>query len=426
MRVLVVGSGGREHALVWKIAQSPRVEKIFCAPGNAGIARLAECVPIASNDIFNLGQFAKANAIDLTVVGPEDPLSAGISDFFKEQGLLVFGPSKHGALLESSKAFAKSLMEKYGIPTAKYRTFCSAEDAIAYVKKIGAPIVIKADGLAAGKGVTVARDVNTAIEAIEAAMIKRVFGVAGERVVVEECLEGEEASILAFSDGETVVPMVTSQDHKPVYDDDQGPNTGGMGAYSPAPVVDELLFKEIQSCILEPCVRGMREEGHAYQGCLYAGIMVTSQGPKVVEFNCRFGDPETQVVLPRLASDIIEPLIACCTGDLGNVSLEWHDEPCVTVVMASGGYPGSYEKGKPILGISEAETEEGVMVFHAGTRLSGDGELLTNGGRVLNVTALGKTIPDAIERAYRAVRRIYFEGAHFRTDIGKKALKHLK
>ncbi|HOJ32148.1 MAG TPA: phosphoribosylamine--glycine ligase [Candidatus Hydrogenedentes bacterium] len=425
MRVLVIGSGGREHALVWKIAQSSKAEKIFCIPGNAGIAQLAKCVALPPSDFESLAFFAEKERIDLTVVGPEDPLACGIVDFFEQRGLSIFGPTRAAARLESSKAFAKKIMSRYNIPTALGQEFSSADDAIAHVTRVGAPVVVKADGLAAGKGVTVARTVEQAIKAINDIMVARVFGSAGDKVIIEECLVGEEASILAFTDGVNVVPMAVSQDHKPVFDADQGPNTGGMGAYSPAPVVSQKLFDEIQRSILEPCVRGMRAEGIPYRGCLYAGIMVTEAGPKVIEFNCRFGDPETQVVLPRMKTDILVPMTACSSGSLDGVSLEWSEEACVTVVMASGGYPGSYEKGKVIMGIDAAEKEGKVMVFHAGTRRGDRGEWLTNGGRVLNITALGRTIPEAIDNAYQAVRLIHFENAHFRTDIGQKALKHL-
>ncbi|MBN2307397.1 MAG: phosphoribosylamine--glycine ligase [Candidatus Hydrogenedentes bacterium] len=424
MNVLVVGSGGREHALAWKIAQSPLAGRVYCAPGNPGIARVAECVDIGVNDFDALVAFANDKSVDLAVVGPEDPLSKGVVDRFAAEGLKAFGPDAAAAQLEASKSFAKRLMAKYNIPTAEYAEFDTPDAAISYVKEKGAPIVIKADGLAAGKGVTVAHDVDTAVAAIDAAMSARVFGDAGDKVIVEECLVGEEASILAFADGARVVAMVPSQDHKPVNDGDTGPNTGGMGAYSPAPVVDDALLDVIHRTILQPCVDGMAEEGAPYKGVLYAGLMITEAGPRVVEFNCRFGDPETQVVLPRLQSDIVPALVACCDGALDSVQLEWDSGACVTVVMASGGYPGAYEKGKPITGIDDAEGEPGVVVFHAGTGAAGDG-LLTNGGRVLGVTASGAGIPAAIDAAYRAVDCIRFEGAHYRTDIGKKALVRL-
>ena len=421
MNVLVIGSGGREHALTWKIAQSPLVEKLYCAPGNAGMAKVGACVDIGANDFDKLLAFARDHAIGLTVVGPEDPLAGGIVDRFAEAGLKAFGPSAAAAHLEASKTFAKSFMQRHGIPSAAYREFTDPDEAIGYVNRKGAPIVIKADGLAAGKGVTVARGVPAAMEAIRAAMIDKVFGTAGAKVIVEECLLGEEASILAFSDGKTVIQMVSSQDHKPVYDNDAGPNTGGMGAYSPAPVVTPELAAEIERTIVRPCIEGMASEGAPYTGVLYAGLMMEVTGPKVVEFNCRFGDPETQVVLPRMKSDLAPILLACCDGTLDRVRVEWDTGACVSVVMASGGYPGDYEKGKTISGIDEAEREPGVTVFHAGTKQRGT-ELVTNGGRVLDVTATGPDIASTIEKAYRAVRKISFDKAHYRTDIGKKAM----
>jgi phosphoribosylamine--glycine ligase len=425
VKVLVVGGGGREHALAWKIAQSPQVDEVFCAPGNPGIAAIGTCVDIGVNDTSALIAFAQENDIDLTVVGPEDPLAAGIVDRFSEAGLRAFGPSGPAAELEGSKAFAKRIMQKYNIPTAEYAVFVDVDEAIAYVQEKGAPIVIKADGLAAGKGVTVAHDLEAAIEAINDAMRDEVFGAAGSMIVIEECLVGEEASILAFCDGTTVLPMATSQDHKPALDGDLGPNTGGMGAYSPAPVVDDALFEEIKETILQPCVDGMAAEGTPYHGILYAGLMITDNGPKVVEFNCRFGDPETQVVLPRMTSDIVPAFEACIDGTLESIKLEWNDNACVTVVMASGGYPGAYPKGIPINGIEKAESETGATVFHAGTKIV-DGATVTNGGRVLNVTAEGDTIKAAIDSAYKAVGLIDFKDAHYRTDIGAKALARLE
>ena len=422
MKVLVVGGGGREHALVWKIAQSPLVTKLFCAPGNPGMASLAELVPISAGDIEALADFAVSASIDFTVVGPEDPLSKGIVDSFAVRGLKAFGPRASAAELEASKAFAKGLMAKYGIPSAAYAEFDNSAEAIAYVRKTGAPIVVKADGLAAGKGVTVAHSIDEAVSAIESMMTNKVFGDAGRRVVIEECLFGQEASILAFSDGEHVLPMAPSQDHKPAFDGDTGPNTGGMGAYSPAPLVSDSMLEEITRTVLLPCVRGMAQEGRPYRGVLYAGLMMTEQGPKVIEFNCRFGDPETQVVLPRMKSDLVPLLQACCDGSLDSMSIEWGAGACVTVVMASGGYPGSYPKGLEITGIPEAERETGVLVFHAGTQMQG-ASLQTNGGRVLNVTAVGDDIPHAIAKAYEGVNHIHFDGAHYRTDIGRKALK---
>ena len=421
MNVLVVGSGGREHALTWKISQSPLVDRVFCAPGNPGMAQLGTCVGIGVSDFERLAEFATENGVGLCVVGPEDPLAGGIVDRFTEQGLTAFGPSAVAAQLEASKSFAKEFMLRHAIPTAAYGEFTDAAAAIEYVRAQGAPIVIKADGLAAGKGVTVARDVDEAEEAIRDAMLERAFGDAGAKVVIEECLVGEEASIFAFSDGKAILSLASSQDHKPAYDGDEGPNTGGMGAYSPAPVVTPELFTEIEETVLRPCIEGMSKDGRPYTGVLYAGLMITEAGPKVIEFNCRFGDPETQVVLPRMDGDIVPIMQSCCDGSLEGKSLEWKDSACVCVVMASGGYPKAYEKGKGISGIDEAEAEEGVVVFHAGT-IAGDGGVLTNGGRVLNVTAVAGDIASGIEKAYRAVDKISFDGAHFRTDIGKKAL----
>ena len=425
MKVLVVGSGGREHALTWKIAQSPLVDEIFCAPGNPGMARIGTCVDIAPMDFEKLLAFADERKIDLTVVGPEDPLAAGIVDCFEVAGLRAFGPKANAARLEASKTFAKEIMASNNIPTAAYAAFDNADEALAYVKERGAPIVIKADGLAAGKGVTVARDLDTALQAVNDAMVDGAFGEAGAKVVIEECLEGEEASIFAFCDGKTLLPLATSQDHKPAFDGDTGPNTGGMGAYSPAPVVTPELFDEIEATVLRPCVDGLAAVGAPYTGVLYAGLMVTDSGPKVIEFNCRFGDPETQVVLPRMKTDIVPIMLACCEGGLEGMNVEWETGACVTVVIASGGYPKAYEKGKEIIGIDEAEKGEGVTVFHAGTREK-DGLLLTNGGRVLDVTAKGGDIESAIINAYAAVARVGFQGAHFRTDIGAKALDRLR
>jgi len=424
MKVLVIGSGGREHALVWKIAQSPIVDHIYAAPSNPGMAQYAECVDIAAKDIASLVAFAREKKIGLTVVGPEDPLADGIVDRFGEAGLMAFGPSGAAAQLEASKVFAKRFMERHGIPTAAYAEFDEAEAAITYVQQQGAPLVIKADGLAAGKGVTVAHDVDTAMAAIREAMVDGAFGAAGAKVVVEECLMGEEASFLAFCDGKNVMPMMASQDHKALLDGDAGPNTGGMGAYSPAPVVTSALMEEAVARILRPCVAGMAAEGTPYRGVLYAGLMITASGPRVVEFNCRFGDPETQVVLPQLKTDVVPIMQACCEGRLCEAAVEWNSGACVTVVMASGGYPKAYEKGKRITGIEEAEAEPGIKVFHAGTKQTPEG-LATNGGRVLNVTAFGPDIASTIERAYGAVRKIRFDGAHFRTDIGAKALSRL-
>ncbi|WP_025321549.1 phosphoribosylamine--glycine ligase [Deferrisoma camini] len=424
MKVLVVGGGGREHALVWKIAQSPRVTAVFAAPGNAGTAGLARNVPIAADDVDSLLAFAETEGVDLTVVGPEAPLVLGIVDRFRERGLRIFGPTAAAARLEGSKAFAKAAMDRFGVPTAAYREFTDPDEARAYIREQGAPIVVKADGLAAGKGVTVARTVEEALAAVDAMMVDRAFGEAGGRIVVEECLEGEEASFLAFCDGRTVLPMASSQDHKPVFDGDQGPNTGGMGAYSPAPVVSPELFDRIVDTVIRPVVDGLGREGTPYVGVLYAGLMIRGDEVKVLEFNCRFGDPECQPIVMRMKGDLVPVLEACVDGTLDRVDLEWDPRPAVCVVMASGGYPGAYEKGLEIRGLEDAAALDDVVVFHAGTRQEA-GKVVTAGGRVLGVTALGSDIPSAIERAYRAVDRISWPGVHFRRDIGRKALRHL-
>ncbi len=424
MKVLVVGGGGREHALVWKIAQSPRVTAVFAAPGNAGTAGLARNVPIAADDVDSLLAFAETEGVDLTVVGPEAPLVLGIVDRFRRRGLRIFGPTADAARLEGSKAFAKAVMDRFGVPTAAYREFNDPAEARAYIREQGAPIVVKADGLAAGKGVTVARTVEEALTAVDVMMVDRTFGEAGGRIVVEECLEGEEASFLAFCDGRVVLPMASSQDHKPVFDDDQGPNTGGMGAYSPAPVVNPELFERIMDTVIRPVVDGLSREGSPYVGVLYAGLMIRGDEIKVLEFNCRFGDPECQPIVMRMKGDLVPVLEACVDGALDRVDLGWDPRPAVCVVMASGGYPGAYKKGLEIRGLDDAASLDDVVVFHAGTRLE-NGKVVTAGGRVLGVTALGDDIPSAIARAYRAVDRISWPGVHFRRDIGRKALRHL-
>jgi len=424
MQVLVIGSGGREHALAWKIAQSPKVAKLWAAPGNAGTSEVAECVSISASEIRQLADLAERERIDLTVVGPEVPLTLGIVDEFERRGLRVFGPSKDAAILEGSKVFAKDLMKKYGIPTGFYRSFTSAKEAKRYIQEMGAPIVVKADGLAAGKGAIVCLERSEALDAVTQIMEERVFGDAGDRVVVEEYLDGEEASFLAFSDGDTVLPMASSQDHKRIFDDDQGPNTGGMGAYSPAPVVTEAIHRQAMERVMIPAVRGMAAEGRRYRGVLYAGLMIKAGEAKVLEFNARFGDPEAQPLLIRMDSDLVPILEAAAEGRLRGHTIEWKTEPSVCVVMASGGYPGSYEKGFPIGGLREAASEPGVVVFHAGTSRA-DGQVVTAGGRVLGVTALGRDIRDAISRAYRSVKKIHWQGAHYRTDIGRRALDRL-
>jgi phosphoribosylamine--glycine ligase len=421
MNVLVVGGGGREHALVWKTAQSPLVDRIFCAPGNAGIAAHADCVQIAATDILGLRKFARENRIDLTVVGPEAPLAAGLVDAFSSAGLRVFGPTRQAARLEGSKVFAKQLMQRHGIPTAPFRTFTAPERAKAYVEMIGAPVVVKADGLAAGKAVIVCPTLTDANEAVDRIMVRREFGNAGGQVVIESCLTGEEASMIAFTDGRTIAVLPSSQDHKPVFDGDEGPNTGGMGAYSPAPVVTEELAAQIEREILVQAVHAMNREEKPYHGVLYAGIMVTDDGPRVLEFNCRMGDPETQPLLVRLKSDLVPLLLATVDDRLEEAQVEWDPRPAICVVMASGGYPGTYQKGVPIEGLEAAAAMKDVVVFHAGTK-EDEGTLLTNGGRVLGVTAIGETIREARDRAYSAVSKIHFDGAHFRTDIARKAI----
>ena len=419
MKVLVVGSGGREHALVWKISQSPMVDKIYCAPGNAGIGQMAECVAIKAEDLDGLLEFAVQNEIGLTVVGPEVPLTMGIVDKFQEKGLKIFGPSGRAAEIEGSKTFAKDLMAKYGIPTAKYGAFTDAAEAKAFLAEVGLPCVVKADGLAAGKGVLICETKEEAETAVEDILVDNKFGNAGSRVVVEEFLTGQEVSMLAFSDGKTIVPMVSSQDHKRIWDGDKGLNTGGMGAYSPAPIYTADIHEIVVPQVLEATIKAMEQEGRPFAGILYAGLMLTADGPKVLEFNARFGDPETQAVLPRLKSDLVEIFLAIIDGRLAEMNIEWHEEAAVCVVMASGGYPESSDKGRVITGLKEAE-EAGAIVFHAGTKEI-DGNIVTNGGRVLGISALGKDIAEAIENAYKGVKQITFENMQYRTDIGKKA-----
>lgn len=420
MKVLVIGSGGREHALVWKIAQSPKVDKIYCAPGNAGIAELAECVDIKVEDLDGLAEFAKANDVGLTVVGPEVPLTMGVVDRFEQDGLRIFGPAKNAAIIEGSKEFSKDIMVKYGVPTAAYGSFTDEAAALAYIDKVGAPIVVKADGLAAGKGVVVAMDLATAKAAVKDIMADQVFGEAGSKVVIEEFLDGEEVSVLAFSDGKTVIPMVSAQDHKRAYDNDEGPNTGGMGAYSPAPIYTADMEKFVVENVLQPTVDGMAKEGRPYKGVLYAGLMVTKDGIKVLEFNARFGDPETQAVLMRMDSDLVEIMEAVIDGKLAEKTLKWHDKPAVCVVVAAGGYPKSYRKGDEITGLKAAADK--AVVFHAGTKLV-DGKITSNGGRVLGVTAMGSDIKNAIDNAYEAVDKIHFADCFSRRDIGHRAIK---
>lgn len=424
MDILVVGSGGREHALVWKLAQSLRVNNIYCAPGNPGIGQIAQCVDIKADDVAGLVGFVEEHKIDLTIVGPEVPLLAGLVDALQSKGHKAFGPSRVAAELEGSKAFAKHIMKKYRIPTGDYEVFTELAGALAYIEEKGAPIVVKADGLAAGKGVVVAMDKETAIEAVKSIMGDKIFGAAGNQVVLEEYLEGEEASLLAFSDGTHVAPMIAAQDHKRVFDNDEGPNTGGMGTYAPAPVVTEAMRQRVVEEVLLPAVRAMAAEERPYKGVLYAGLMITQAGPKVIEFNARFGDPETQVILPLLATDLVDICEAVVDGTLAQQIITWHDGAAVCVVAASGGYPGSFAKGKEINGLREADSLPGVITFHAGTAAA-EGKLVTAGGRVLGVTARGNSIAAAIDLAYEGIKKVQFDGMHYRKDIGQRALKRL-
>ncbi len=420
MKVLVVGSGGREHALCWKIAQRPGTE-VYVAPGNIGMVDVATLVNIKVDDIAGLVDFAKAEGIDLTVVGPELPLTLGIVDAFQEAGLACFGPNKAAAKLEGSKAFSKELMKKYGIPTAAFDTFTDVDKAKAFVDEIGVPCVVKADGLAAGKGVIICMIREEADKAIEEMLTDHAFGDASATIVIEEYMVGPEVSVLAFADGKSVLPMVSAQDHKRIFDGDKGPNTGGMGAYSPAPVYTEALSAEVNKTIIEPTIAAMAAEGTPFTGILYTGLMLTEKGPRVLEYNVRFGDPETQPIMVRMKSDIVALFQACVDGKLDEATLEWHDEAAVCVIMASGGYPASSEKGVPIHGLDDIAAEEAI-VFHSGTAEK-DGEIVTNGGRVLGVTAKDATIKGAIDKAYAAVEKINFDHMQFRRDIGARALQ---
>jgi len=423
MRILVVGSGGREHALVWKIAQSKLVDKVFCAPGNGGITELAECIDIKADDLSGLLKFAQKEKIDLTVVGPEGVLSLGIVDEFDKAGLKIFGPNKLAANLEASKVFSKELMVKYKVPTAEFKVFDNPDEAKKYIEANGAPCVVKADGLAAGKGVVVAQTIDAAKNAVTMMMQDKVFGDAGKKIIVEECLTGQEASILVITDSKEVIALASAQDHKRVFDNDQGPNTGGMGAYSPAAIVTPDILKEIMQKIIYRTIDGLAKEGIDYRGVLYAGVMLTKDGPKTLEFNVRFGDPETEAILPRLKSDLLEVMLATSQAKLSKIRiLEWDNRACVCVVCASAGYPGNYAKDKEISGLDEVKKLEDVVVFHAGTKRIGD-KILTSGGRVLGVTGLGATIKDALNKTYAAVGKINFEGMHFRRDIARQALK---
>ena len=428
MKVLVIGSGGREHAIVTSVARSPRVDKIYCAPGNAGIAALAECVPIGAMEFDKLVAFAKEKSIDFTIVGMDDPLVGGIVDVFEAEGLKVFGPRKNAAILEGSKAFSKDLMKKYGIPTAKYETFDDPAKVMDYIRAEGKyPVVIKADGLALGKGVLICENEQEAADGVKEIMLDKKFGASGNHVVVEEFLTGPEVSVLSFTDGKVVKPMVSSMDHKRANDHDTGLNTGGMGTIAPNPYYTPEVAAECMEKIFLPTIRAMNAEGCPFKGCLYFGLMLTPDGPKVIEYNCRFGDPETQVVLPLLESDLLHIMQACTDGTLAQQEVKFSDGAAACVILASGGYPVAYEKGKPISGLVDGQLpdEENVTVYHSGTAITEDGQLVTNGGRVLGVTATGPRLTNALSHAYEAAEKIHFDKLHKRSDIGLRALKAL-
>ena len=419
MKVLVVGSGGREHAIVWKLSQSPKVDKIYCAPGNAGIGQLAELVNIGAMEFHKLIEFVKNEGIDFTVVGMDDPLVGGIVDAFEKEGLRMFGPRANAAIIEGSKAFSKELMRKYNIPTAEYGTFSDYDLAVEHVKNGNFPVVLKADGLALGKGVLICNTLEEALEGLKEIMLDKKFGDSGNTVVIEEFLTGPEMSVLSFCDGKTIVPMVSAQDHKRAYDNDEGLNTGGMGTFSPSRVYTKELAEECMKTIYQPTVDALNEEGRTFKGIIFFGLMLTPKGMKVIEYNARFGDPETQVVLPRLKTDLMEIFEACVDGTLDKVDVQWEDNAAACVVMASGGYPVSYKKGYEITGLEDAEAMDNITVFHAGTALK-DGKFVTNGGRVLGVTGVGENLDEAIKTAYEGVAKIDFKDKHFRKDIGIK------
>ncbi|HIU32015.1 MAG TPA: phosphoribosylamine--glycine ligase [Candidatus Caccousia avistercoris] len=419
MDILVIGGGGREHAIVRKLKESPRAGKLYCAPGNGGIARDAECVPISAMDIPAVVAFAKEKKVGLVFVAPDDPLAAGMVDALEKEGIPAFGPRANAAVIEASKVFSKDLMKRYHIPTAQYEVFSNPEEAAAYIEKNNRyPIVVKADGLALGKGVLICQNLEEARAALKEIMEDRVFGASGSRVVVEEFLTGPEVSVLAFTDGHTIKPMVSSKDHKRALDNDQGLNTGGMGTVSPNPYYTEEMAEQCMKTIFLPTIEAMKKEGRPFKGCLYFGLMLTPDGPKVIEYNARFGDPETQVVLPRLKTDLLDIVMAVVEERLEDQPIQWSQEACACVVMASGGYPGHYEKGLPIEGLEENGQVEGAVVYHAGT-VCKDGKFLTNGGRVLGVTALGDTLEEALGKAYQAVEKIHWQGVHYRKDIGR-------
>ena len=417
MHVLIVGGGGREHAIAWALSKSPKVTALSCAPGNGGIAALARCVPIKATDVEGMVDWARSNAVDFVVVAPDDPLALGMVDALEEAGIPAFGPRKNAAVIEASKVFSKDLMERYHIPTAKYKSFTDMEAALAYVRREGAPIVVKADGLALGKGVVVAQTVEEAEQAVRAMMADKQFGAAGTRLVIEECMTGPEVTVLAFCDGEHLIPMPSSQDHKRAFDGNRGPNTGGMGAISPSPNYTPEVAARCMEEIFLPTVAAMKAEGRPFQGVIYFGLMLTGDGPKVVEYNARFGDPECQAVLSLLESDLLDIFAACRAGTLDTLDIRWRDEAACCLVLASGGYPGAYQTGYPISGLEEAGKT--AVVFHAGTKLGERGQILTSGGRVLGVTATGETLDKAIGAAYDSARRITFTDMHLRTDIGQ-------
>lgn len=419
MKVLIVGGGGREHAIAWKVAKSPKVEKLYCAPGNAGIAEVAECVNIGVMEFDKLTAFARENQIDLTIIGPDDPLAAGAVDAFEAAGLRVFGPRKNAAILEASKAFSKDLMKKYGIPTAAYETFTSPEAALAYLETAKMPIVLKADGLALGKGVLICKDLEEAKEGVKTLMLDKQFGSAGDEIVIEEFMTGREVSVLSFVDGKTIKIMTSAQDHKRAKDGDQGLNTGGMGTFSPSPFYTADVDAFCKEHIYQKTVDAMRAEGREFKGIIFFGLMLTADGPKVLEYNARFGDPETQVVLPRMKNDIVDLFEACIDGTLDQVDLQFEDNAAVCVVLASDGYPEHYEKGFPIYGLEHFKDADGYYVFHAGSKFDADGQIVTNGGRVLGVTATGKTLKEARTNAYKATEFITFDNKYMRHDIGK-------
>ena len=427
MKVLVIGGGGREHAIVHTLKKSPKVDHIWCAPGNGGIAAEAECVPIKATDIDGMVAFAKEHKPDLVMVAPDDPLALGMVDALEAAGIRAFGPRKNAAIIEGSKVFSKDLMKKYGIPTAEYQVFTDAGDAMDYVRTCPLPVVVKADGLALGKGVLIAEDRAAAVAAVETIMLDRAFGNSGSQVVIEEFLTGPEVSVLAFTDGKTVVPMVSSMDHKRAHDHDEGLNTGGMGTVAPNPYYTPEIAAECMEKIFLPTIRAMNAEGCPFKGCLYFGLMLTPDGPKVIEYNCRFGDPETQVVLPLLEGDLLHIMEACTNGTLADEDVKFSDGAAACVILASGGYPVAYEKGKPISGLVDGQLpdEENVTVYHSGTALTEDGQLVTNGGRVLGVTATGPRLTNALSHAYEAAEKIHFDKLHKRSDIGLRALKAL-